>query len=171
MGKPSMNEFYTDLAYSNLASEELFWEQVYRKFFSGFQKMQLTADDMKMQKVGIDRIVYLTSGQRVKIDEKKRRKAYNDFLLEYISVDTTNAPGWIEKELAIDFLAYAFMPTKTVYMLEWHSLRRAWKSNGRIWYDTYGSRCAENKNYNTYSVPVPIDVVLSAISNYSIVRL
>jgi hypothetical protein len=35
-----------------------------------------------------------------------------DFLLEYWSDYERRSPGWIEKDLACDFIAYAFVPSR-----------------------------------------------------------
>ena len=166
-----VNDFRADLSFSLSQSAEPFWEFTYRAFFDGFQKMQSTGDDMAMQRAGIDRVVYLSSGQRVKIDEKIRREAYPDILIEHLSNDKTGALGWIFKPLAIDFLAYAFLPTRKVYMLDWHALKRAWKTNGEAWKAKYKTVSARNSGYNTISTAIPTDVLCSAMVVSSIVSV
>ena len=81
-----------------------------------------------------------------------------------MSVDTTGAPGWIEKDLAIDYLAYAFMPSRTVYLFDWLMLRRAWGQFGDEWKRKYKIPPAQNNGYKTHSVAVPIKVLRNAVA-------
>lgn len=160
------HDFTERLAYSEQSSDETFWQCFYRQAFPNYLNSMPASGDTESQRRGIDRVILLTNGELVRIDEKKRERTWNDFLLEYISVDRTGAPGWIEKELAIDYLAYAFMDTRKVYLLDWKSLRRAWQCYGDTWKLRYPTRKARNYNYTTLSVAVPIPVVLSAMSEY-----
>src|SRR5690606_25568590 len=102
---------------------------------------------------------------------KKRSQVYDDILLEYLSNDHTNAPGWIEKDLQIDYLAYAFMPIKKVYLYPWQQLRLAWKRNGAYWKRRYRNVQAQNYGYSTWSIAVPITVLNQAVSEALIVNL
>jgi len=165
------HDFDTSLAYSEVSSDEYFWDAVYRKAFPNMVNHMLASGDTQSQRMGIDRVIILSNGQVIKIDEKKRKELYKDILLEYISVDTTCAPGWIEKDLAIDYLAYAFMPTKTVYLFSWSLLRRAWEHYKKQWIETYPRITAQNNGYKTISVAVPIDVVTKAVNVASVIQL
>lgn len=99
----------------------------------------MTPGNSQGQKFGIDRVIYLNSGKTVYVDEKKRRKCWGDILLEYKSNSNGTANnGWMNKELLIDFIAYAFMEDRKVYLLNWLFLRRAWLDNGIEWL-----RCAK----------------------------
>jgi hypothetical protein len=164
------NDFNNDLKYSLKASTEAFWDQVYAKAFVDLKETRL-CDNLEWQKMGIDRFVYLTNGRIFAVDEKCRRQVYDDILLEFISVDTTGAPGWIEKDLAIDFFAYAFMPIQRVYLFSWPMLRRAWNHFGGTWKTKYGVIKARNEGYNTLSVPVPIKVLRQTVNNATIIQL
>lgn len=166
-----LHDFTKQLQFSELASDEPFWADVYRKAFPGIVNQMPCSGDHESQRQGIDRLVLLNNGRIIRIDEKKRTRVYPDILLEYVSVDTTNAPGWINKNLVIDYIAYAFMPTKKVYVLDWLTLRRAWTLNGEMWKRVYGTRSAENKGYKTLSCPVPIPVLLKAMNNAMVVDL
>lgn len=165
------HNFIERLSFSERASDESFWLSVYRKAFPGMVNHMPCPGDNETQRAGIDRLILLNNGRVLRIDEKKREKVYPDILLEYISVDTTGAPGWIEKNLAIDYLAYAFMPTQRVYLLDWLTLRRAWVANRDNWKRTYRRISAQNIGYKTWSVAVPIVVLQQAMTIASVVQL
>jgi len=165
------HDFKAQLKYSEESSDKEFWQKVYTIAFPSMVSNRLTGGDMKLQRLGIDRIVTLSNGANIKIDEKKRREARNDILIEYISVDTTGAPGWIEKDLAIDYIAYAFMPIQRVYLFPWQNLRRAWLRYKPYWLADYRPIIAQNRGYKTISVAVPISVLANAIWQASIIQL
>jgi len=160
-----MNEFRRDLAWSHQQSDEPWWEQVYRAAFTDFAAMHDVRDDGWAQRGGIDRQVFLSDGTVLKIDEKARRTAYPDFFLEYWSDEARKVPGWVAKPLTCDFIAYAFVPTQTCYLLPFQILRAAWRDNRREWIASYGSKKAKNPNHTTVGVAVPIPVVLEALSS------
>jgi len=167
-----MNDFNADLKYGELASHETFWEDIYKIAFPDMAFSVLsTAGKSQSQNLGIDRIIHLKSGKTLYIDEKKRRTKYNDILLEYRSNDKKNTAGWMFKQLHIDYLSYAFMPTREVYLFDWQTLRRVWLDNGKQWKEKYGLRVAKNKGYNTLSVPVPITVLLEKMNNALVIKL
>jgi len=166
----SRNDFAEDLRYSLDASTERFWEGAYRAMFPNFHHMELVSR-RDWQRKGIDRIVYLANGNKLKVDEKKRRREYNDILLEYISNDRTKTPGWVLKDMAIDYLAYAFMSSRRVYFFPFPPLYRAWLENGTEWFARYGSVRAVNNGYVTHSVPVPIQVLLDSIQEVSLITV
>lgn len=166
-----IHDFQSALAFSERASEEPFWDAVYRKAFPTLVNHMPASGDTASQRMGIDRIIVLASGQTLNVDEKKRRGEWKDILLEYISVDTTDTPGWIEKDLAIDYLAYAFMLSRRVYLFPWLMLRRAWNEFGAVWIATYSRVEAQNKGYRTISVAVPIEIVRQKVSLASVIQL
>jgi hypothetical protein len=151
------------LSYSERGSGEPFWDAVYRKAFPDMVGHMQCKGDTISQRKGIDRLIHLSSGKTIYIDEKKREKDYGDMLLEYVSVDKTGAPGWMEKELQIDFLAYAIMPTKVCHLFPWSLLRRAWLHYKRDWLNQYETIRAKNETYNTLSVAVPLKEVRRAV--------
>lgn len=168
MGK--VNYFAEDLKYSEVASCEPFWDAVYKKAFPNLVNHMMCSGDTASQRMGVDRLLYLANGLTIAIDEKKRREEWPDILLEYISIDTTGAPGWMDKDLAIDYLAYAFIPTKKCYLFPWQLLRRAWLHYRDEWI-RYGERKASgfrivpapNAKYKTLSVAVPIKTLQAAV--------
>ena len=166
-----VHDFKERLQFSEQASHEGFWGNVYKKAFPDLEFAILCAKDGQGQRLGIDRIFYLKSGKILSIDEKKREKEYPDILLEYISVDNQNKPGWIEKPLLIDYLAYAFMPSQRCYLFPWQMLRRAWLHFKEQWIKDYRKIEAQNKGYKTISVAVPINIVVNAVKNAMIIQL
>jgi hypothetical protein len=151
------------------------WEPVYREAFPSFEGMTYVNRDGSGQRDGIDRLIALTSGRTIAIDEKVRERDYPDFCLEYWSVKHKGAgqrdkPGWVAKELRCDYIAYAFVPSGRCYLLPFHDLRRAWRRHHREWVDAYREIRADNHFYETVSVGVPIGVVLRAMSDASLIR-
>jgi hypothetical protein len=175
MGQRSTVEPYHDfkerLAFSEQAGHEPFWDAVYRKAFPNMVNHMPCPGDHESQRQGIDRLILLNNGATLKIDEKKREKDRPDILLEYLSNDVTNAPGWIEKNLAIDYIAYAFMPSKRVYMLPWHFLKAAWQKNKAEWLKQYKIPPAQNNGYRTHCVAVPINVLYNAVYKATLIQL
>lgn len=165
------HDFRECLEWSAIQSDEPFWDQVYRKAFPDMVGWINTASagNSPIQEHGIDRIIVLKSDRHLYIDEKKSSRSYNSFFLEYISNDRIQSPGWMEKPLRIDFLAYAFMPDQRVYLLQWDMLQRAWRNFRREWLSTYPTRKVPNKTYHTWGVCVPISVVRAAISRAGII--
>lgn len=165
-------DFHTDNQYSLAASEETFWLAVYGKAFSNLLRCELCTDITK-QRQGIDRVLYLSNGRTLYIDEKKRAREYPDILLEYTSAAERNTPGWIEKDLAIDYLAYGFMQSQRCYLFPWAMLRRAWAQYGETWKARYKEVVARTQvgsfTYQTLSVPVPIDVLRRAVSTAAVI--
>lgn len=167
----AVHDFKKQLAYSETASDEPFWDAVYRKAFPNMVNHMVCSGNTHSQRIGIDRLILLASGRVLSIDEKKRREEYDDILLEYVSVDTTGAPGWIEKDLAIDYIAYAFMRSRRVYLFDWLALRRAWSHYKSAWLGKYPKVTAQNNGYKTLSLAVPIDVVRTAVSTATVIQL
>lgn len=161
--------FKERLQWSEKQGDELFWDAVYKKAFTNMVAHVQCTGDTSSQRQGIDRLIHLASGKTLYIDEKKRETDYPDILLEYISVDTTGAPGWIEKDLNIDYLAYAFMPSKRCYLFPWLQLRRAWNRYGEEWKAQYRRIEAKNRGYTTFSVAIPTRVLQAAVSLASII--
>lgn len=163
--------FREQLAFSEAASDEPFWDAVYKKAFPNMVNHMVCSGDTHSQRIGIDRLILLSSGRTLAIDEKKRREEYNDILLEYVSVDTTGAPGWIEKDLMIDYLAYAFMKSQRVYLFDWLALRRAWLHYRDEWKRKYQVIVAQNNGYKTLSLAVPKETLRAAVSLAMVVQL
>ena len=108
-------DFHADNGYSLASSSEAFWLAVYKKAFYNLLTQELCTD-LDKQRQGVDRVLYLANGNVLYVDEKKRAREYEDILLEYTSALERNTPGWIAKDLTIDYLAYGFMQSKRCYL-------------------------------------------------------
>jgi len=159
-----VHDFQQSLAYSHAHSDAPWWGQIYERAFPNLLSMNDIRQDGWAQRAGIDRLLILESGRQVKIDEKVRSANYPDFLLEYWSSKEHKKPGWVAKDLDCDYIAYAFVPSKTCYLLPFLDLRRAWQQNGKDWVGKYFNPQADNGNYTTVSVAVPIDEVFNKIN-------
>jgi len=174
------NNFKKDLEYSVLGREEPFWQDAYKQAFPGMIFAQLAEDNCQGQQFGIDRVIQLSSGKTLYIDEKKRRRGdCGDILLEYKSNGNgSRNNGWMNKQLLIDYIAYAFMPDKRVYLLDWESLKRAWVRMGKTWFNLAKSKqegfniiSAKNETYTTFSVAVPTKVLFEEMLKPIIVNI
>ena len=165
----AVHDFSERLAWSHKQEGKGWWESVYRKAFPGLQSINSVRQDGWAQRAGIDRIIVLASGKVIKVDEKVRSRDYQDILLERWSDEAKQIPGWVQKPLDCDFIAYAFVQSGLCYLLPTLLLQRAWREYGRHWVGSYKEVRAQNRNYVTVSVPVPTDVLLDAIRECIIV--
>lgn len=152
-----IHDFKTSLALSQSQADAPWWEPVYRAAFHNFACMAYIRKDGWAQRGGVDRVITLDSGKEIKVDEKVRSIDYPDILLEFWSDRKRRIPGWVAKDLACDFIAYAFIPSKTCHLLPFLTLRRAWQINGRNWIRRFGVIKAHNNGWTTESVPVPVE--------------
>jgi len=158
-----VNDFQADLAFSHSAEDSEIWKTIYTKAFPGLQSFINTREDGELQRSGIDRTLVLKSGKAIYVDEKVRREDYGDILLEYTSNDTRNTPGWCEKPLFCDYIAYAILPSKMCYLMPVEPLQTAWHRNKDDWLYCFGTKAAQNRGYRTLNCPVPINVLFKAI--------
>ena len=158
-----VHNFEESLAFSQNQSDAPFWGEVYRSAFPNLQTMTCVRQDGWAQRGGIDRILVLKSGKTLAIDEKVRKEDWPDILLERWSDEEKKVPGWVQKDLACDFIAYAFIPSQKCYLLPFLTLRRAWIKNGRIWIQNHREIRADNGSYTTVSVAIPIDILMDSI--------
>lgn len=172
MGESSLlkvHKFREQLQWGEAQSYESFWDAVYKKAFPTMVNHMQCLGASSSQRMGIDRVIHLNNGKTLYIEEKKRREVYPDILLEYVSVDKTGAPGWMEKDMLVDYLAYAFMPTKRCHLYPFPILRRAWIEHRDDWISRFRTVKAENEGYTTLSVAVPIGVLRMAVSSASVI--
>lgn len=156
--------FDSDLTFSHAAEDMPCWREIYAAAFPTMSAMVNHRANGDHQRAGIDRSVILDNSKQVLIDEKARRIAdTGDIMLEFVSVSTTCAPGWVEKPLLCDYIAYAFLPSGRAYLLPVIQLQAAWRENADRWKAKYGRRVVYNKNYQTHCCPVPTDVLYPAI--------
>lgn len=165
MNSEGVNSFREDLAFSDWASDQPFWLDVYKQAWPNLIACVRIVEDGWCQRSGVDRKIITAAGQEYKVDEKARRSVYPDILVEYTSNTQRNTPGWIEKPLDCDFIAYAFIPSRECYLLPLTHFQRAWRDHKAEWLRRYKFREAKNHGYATRSCPVPISVLLQSINS------
>ena len=165
---PVVHGFNDSLSKSHAASDHPMWLHCYRQFFPHMQACIDHRADGDHQRAGIDRSIVMENSKQILVDEKVRYKDYGDILLEYVSVDTTGAPGWVCKPLLCDYIAYAILPRGKAYLLPVIPLQRAWGERGQIWLVRYGTLPAQNKGYKTLNCPVPFEPLFKALQTAQI---
>lgn len=159
----TVHDFKTSLARSHAYSDAPWWLDVYRSAFPTLIGCHDLRADGWAQRGGMDRLLVLSSGKTLTVDEKVREKDWPDVLLEYWSDAGNKTPGWIAKDLACDFIAYAFVPSQTCLLLPFHQLRLAWHQHRGEWVRNYQIVRADNGRYVTVSVAVPKDELMRRI--------
>jgi hypothetical protein len=146
------------------------WLDVYRRAFgSSLASVVYVNNDGWAQRAGIDRVLTFNTGRIAYVDEKVREEVWSDIALEQWSDLERQSPGWIQKPLACDYIAYAFVPSATCYLLPTLTLQRAWRLHGRDWVGQYQKIKAHNKyggrSWTTLSIAVPIPVLMAALND------
>jgi len=167
---PKIHRFADSLAVSNAHTDSGWWLDLYRRAFPRLASAVPVRSDGWAQRGGVDRVLTLECGRTYTVDEKVRTQEWPDILLEQWSDEARRVPGWVQKPLACDFIAYAYAPTGVCYLLPVPPLQRAWRHNGRRWIERYGVRRAHNPGYVTANVPVPRPVLMQAIVDAMIVH-
>ena len=167
-----MHDFNESLLLSAKYADAPWWEQIYRQAFPNLQSMSYIRQDGWAQRGGIDRVLVLDSGKTLRIEEKVRDNDYGDILLEVWSDHQRRVPGWMQKDLATDYLSYCVLPGLRCYILPFPLLRRAWLSNRDEWEAAAEKRQggfrwsdAKNRNYVTRSVAVPTETLMAALAS------
>lgn len=161
--QPPSHDFHASLAFSNSFIDAPWWMDIYRKAFPTLISAVPVRNDGWAQRGGIDRVITLACGRTYTVDEKVRMNDWPDILLEQWSDEERRKPGWVQKPLACDFIAYAFAPSRRCYMLPVALLQRAWRLNGRQWIEAHGQRRARNVGYVSTNVPVPLGELAEAL--------
>lgn len=156
------NDFTLDLEYSLEERENDLFDSFYYRVFPGLESIRF-ADDIETQKKGIDKILHFKSGYTVTVDEKKRRKDYGDILLELWSVWERRKRGWLYT-CKCDYIVYAIMPSRKVYLLPTLLLKKAWLKNQIKWGKEYKEITAYNEGYVTKNIAIPTEVLLEELS-------
>lgn len=166
------NDFREDLEFSHSADILPMWETIYNEAFPDNLGIFNNRGDGELQRNGIDRTIVLPGGKAIYVDEKVRRVDYKkgDIFIEFVSNDKRNSPGWAEKRLFCDYIAYAIIPTKVCYLLPVPQMQAVWKRNKDAWIKRYGVARAKNETYTTLGCPVPVGVLYPAIGNCFRVR-
>lgn len=168
---PRVHRFRDSLAMSETHADSDWWTDTYRRAFPRLRSAVAVRQDGWAQRAGVDRVLTLACGRTFTVDEKVRADEWPDILLEQWSDEARRVPGWVQKPLACDFIAYAYAPTGLCYLLPVQPLQRAWRQQGRAWIGEYGQRRALNPGYVSVGVPVPRSVLMHAIVEAMIVGL
>jgi hypothetical protein len=160
-----VHDFEQSLARSQAQADAPWWLEVYRTAFPDLASSVSVREDGWAQRGGIDRVLTLASGRTLTIDEKVRDKVWPDILLELWSDKGKKVKGWAVKPLAIDYIAYAFVPSRQCYLLPFQTLRRAWRLNAKQWWDRYPHIEAKNRGYVTESIAIPVGVLMTAMGD------
>ena len=190
-----MSHFRDDLAFSERSSDDPFWRELLSVGLPGFVDMIRNPKDNAAQRLGIDRMVMLSSGAPLKVDLKARRTFYSDIALEVNHEPTRpggySAPGWMEQDKQIDVLAYAWIDARRGYLFPWPQLRRAWQINSPLWKEamreSYRSRkgkdrgpeiggiryvgSCKNNGYRTNNCVIKTEMLVDAVTGAMLVSL
>jgi hypothetical protein len=159
------HDFNESLKRSHSYAEAPWWGEVYRRAFPSMAAHVSVRADGWAQRGGIDRVITLSTGRTVTVDEKVREKDWPDVLLERWSDEARKIPGWVQKPLACEFIAYAFVPSRVCYLFPTLTLQEAWRRMGREWIKRFQEVRADNGRYVTVSVAVPTETLLFALSD------
>jgi hypothetical protein len=77
----------------------------------------------------------------------------------------------MQEDKDIDYIAYAFVKIKRVYLFPWLELRRAWIQNKDEWLAMYKLIGAPNEDYITYSVPVKTRLLRGKVAGAGKIQL
>lgn len=105
---PRVHRFAESLALSDQFTDADWWLPIYRRAFPRLASAVSVRQDGWAQRGGIDRVLTLECGRIFTIDQKVRMENWPDVLLEQWSDEGRRVPGWIQKPLACDFIAYAY---------------------------------------------------------------
>lgn len=160
-GAININCFATDLEYSLEHRDDETLNRFYFEAFPLAERIEF-CEDLENQFSGVDKIIHFKGGKKVTVDEKKRRKDYGDILLELLKNKEQQKPGWLFYS-ECDYIVYAVLESKKIYLLPTLLLQMAWRNNRRVWEAKYQKKDALNEGYTTQNIPIPTDILLSAI--------
>ena len=165
--------FGADLRMSHGLAGQPAWDDYYHKLFPDLVKAVDIPADGVMQRNGIDRILFLRTGQQITVDEKVRHvekypEKYRDILLECWSDGAKRTPGWAyDDRKTCDYIAYAIPYHNVCYFLPFPLLRSAFREHVHKWQKEFGWKVAQNsyqgRQWKTYNVPLPWAVLSQAL--------
>ena len=157
-----MHNFATYLAESN--SHDPAFIDLYQRIFPDLASHTRIAIDCEAQRRGVDRILVLTSGQILKVEEKIRHTDKDDFLIEEYSNTQCRVPGWTVDDRKIsDYLTYANAQLGIARFLPYPEVRRACIQHVDEWGEKYGRIRVANQDYVTTNIAVPWPILFYSI--------
>lgn len=161
LGQPSVVHSFADsLERSYAWSEQL--DEVYWRCFPHLAQIEAVTD-VELQKQGVDKILTLTNGKQIYIDEKARDVDYGDFLLEEYSVEESKTVGWLGRDKLTDYVVYVVKPARRAYFLPFLLLQRAWCRYYGEWAKQYRVPSADNGAYHTSNLAIPKRVLFDGL--------
>lgn len=179
----TVHGFDEQLKFSHSLADAPWWDEVYRTAFPDMVSSLDLRHDGWHQRAGRDRVITLSSGRQIFIDEKGRTEAWDDILVEvwsrypkagrepYPQVRGA-VPGWAVEPKDCDFLAYALVPSRTCYLFPFLGIRAAWAKHGGMWRGKATCReggfqwkAARNATYNTINITVPTRILHDCIND------
>ena len=91
-------------------------------------------------------------------------KSKNHILIEEYSDYDKRKVGWLSRNKKTDYIIYAIIPSKKVYLLPFLLLQKAWIRNYCNWSKTYERKFSKNKYYRTSNIPIPVNVLFEALN-------
>lgn len=165
--KSIVANFGEDLAFSLGASDEPEWAEYYKRLFPNLAYSAKVDADSPLQRMGIDRVLMLKSSREIFVDEKKRRDAWPDVLIELWSDLRRKKRGWsCDRNKVCDYVAYAVPKSKRCYMLPFDLLVAAVELHEKRWMQQYHKPKFDvpNAGWVTRNVPVPWGVLKTALT-------
>lgn len=152
--------YENDHTFSATTEAKTYWEEQYKIRWKQYDTVSYVQDNTQQQiQHGRDAIIFLKDGKHYFVDEKLRRTIYDDLPIEIGNPKTGN-PGWIKKNLLIDFLAYGAIGQQAKF-IPFGLLQKAWDRNEDQWIKQFGTITA--KSSGMVSCPVPWDDLREAI--------
>jgi len=155
-------------------------QPILRDIYQVFWPDHTWIDDVRgkdPQLYGLDHIVHFKGNNTETVQAKIRLGNWDDILLEYISNDVTNLPGWMESPMLCNHFFVLMMAGNICYWFHFPSLRNAWNKYKSEWIKLgeqyksgFGKRIAKNPGYNTVSVTVPLKILYKEVPLYRIFR-
>jgi hypothetical protein len=162
-----IHSFNEQLAFSESKNGKL--DLIYQNYFqnvTGVNRID-RINEMTRQRAGIDTIVILNSGEKIKTQEKWRTREFTgDFLIEYCSVHRNGEcekPGWIYS-IDADYIFAVYAPSELVKIYPVVQLKLAWANNHEEWLLKHRKIRAQNRDYITLSIAVPTDILEKEIT-------
>jgi len=168
-----INDYKEDFKFANNPITQKQLDQVYKEvFFPTLKEIELIEDKKRQFELGIDKIIHFDCNNYITLEEKMRRSAYNDILIERYHIDNNGkkTAGWLYKTRC-DILSYSICPNdilETLYLIPFVSLRMAWENNRKEWETKFQIKGANNRTHITYNTPIPINVLTKEIRDLKV---
>lgn len=165
-----MGDFHGDLERSKSPELQAIANAAIREYFFGLDIKIEFVEDVSEQKKGIDKLVYLSNGRVVKLEEKLRDSNYEDVLIEAWSTffdwnDKRNRDGWIRKtNQEAELLLYVF-PNGDWLIVPFALLQTTWKRHSAAWHsdERIGKKVARDGTKKSMNAAIPFDILIGAL--------